>query len=232
MKKLFVGFLLFFVATFSHAQEIGNASFYSGWFNGKKTASGELFNDKKLTCAHKSLPFGTMLKVTNLANNKEVIVRVNDRGPYVKGRVLDLSLSAAQKLGFVANGTAKISYEIINQKAEKEKVLEADTASVIVVEKTSNNFFFEIKKIEDTLSHLYSIKIGTFEDLNYIVDLSSKIEKKYNHKVIVQKVGLQNGIMYRVYLGEFLAKEDAEKLKETVKKEYKESYVIQLGGMN
>ena len=77
----------------------GIASYYGGKFHGRRTASGEIFNKNALTAAHRSLPFGTKLKVTNLRNGRTVIVRINDRGPHVRGRIIDLSHAAAKKIG-------------------------------------------------------------------------------------------------------------------------------------
>ncbi len=84
------------------------ASHYGDGFDGKKTASGEIFNSNALTTAHKSYPFGTKLRVTNPKNGRTVIVRVNDRGPYVKGRQLDLSSSAANAVGIEKAGVTKV----------------------------------------------------------------------------------------------------------------------------
>jgi rare lipoprotein A len=91
--------------------ETGMASFYANKHNGKKTASGERYQGNKLTAAHKTIPFGTMVKVTNLSNGKTVQVRVNDRGPYAKGRVIDLSRSAAKKIGMINDGVTKVKLE-------------------------------------------------------------------------------------------------------------------------
>jgi rare lipoprotein A len=85
------------------------ASYYGDEFQGRPTSSGELFDMNALTAAHKTLPFGTMLEVTNLANGKKVIVRVNDRGPFVDTRELDVSKAAAAKLGMIETGTARVS---------------------------------------------------------------------------------------------------------------------------
>ena len=84
---------------------IGVASFYSTKFNGRRTASGEKFNNNALTAAHLSLPFGSLVKVTNVRNGKTVVVRINDRGPHVKGRTIDLSKAAAKKIGIDHAGT-------------------------------------------------------------------------------------------------------------------------------
>ena len=92
----------------SGREEIGEASFYAGRHHGKSTASGETFDENRLTAAHRSLPFGTRLEVTNLANHRSVVVRVNDRGPFVPGRIVDLSLAAAKAIGMAKDGVTRV----------------------------------------------------------------------------------------------------------------------------
>lgn len=92
----------------------GIASYYSDKHHGKRTASGEIFDKFKLTAAHKTLPFGTRIKVTNMKNGKSTTVTINDRGPYTKNRVIDLSFGAAKKLDMIKSGTTKVSIEIIS----------------------------------------------------------------------------------------------------------------------
>ena len=89
----------------------GLASYYK---SGKQTANGERFNPNGLTAAHRTLPFGTKLRVTNLRNGKSVVVRVNDRGPFIKGRVIDLSLGAANFVELTKSGVAKVTYSVLN----------------------------------------------------------------------------------------------------------------------
>lgn len=91
--------------------QTGNASYYGPGFHGKKTASGQIFNMYGLTAAHKSLKFGTKARITNLKNKKSVIVLINDRGPYVKGRVIDLSVGAKRAIGM--SNITKVSIEIL-----------------------------------------------------------------------------------------------------------------------
>jgi len=91
--------------------EIGTASWYGTWHQGRLTANGERFDARAFTAAHRSLPFGTILRVTNLATGKMVKVRVNDRGPYIKGRTLDLSAAAAKALGITKDGIARVRIE-------------------------------------------------------------------------------------------------------------------------
>jgi rare lipoprotein A len=93
--------------------QYGVASFYADKYHGKPTASGEIFDMYKLTAAHPSLPFGTMVKVTNLDNDRSVIVRINDRGPFIAGRAIDLSLAAAKELKMVEAGLARVKIETL-----------------------------------------------------------------------------------------------------------------------
>ena len=101
----------FFMPHSSAQTQKGNASYYALKFTGRKTASGERMHHDSLTCAHRTYPFGTQLKVTNPANGKSVIVRVTDRGPYVKGRIIDLSARAAREIGIIAQGIAPVIVE-------------------------------------------------------------------------------------------------------------------------
>jgi rare lipoprotein A len=91
--------------------QTGKASFYPKKFTGRKTANGERLHHDSLTCAHRTYPFGTLLKVTNPANGQNVVVRVTDRGPYVRGRIIDLSVRAARELGIIAQGIATVVVE-------------------------------------------------------------------------------------------------------------------------
>lgn len=93
--------------------QTGIASFYAEDFHGKLTATGETYDMYGLTAAHKTLPLNTIIRVTNLDNKKSMILRINDRGPYAKGRILDCSYGAAVKLGFVGKGTARVRIEVI-----------------------------------------------------------------------------------------------------------------------
>jgi len=91
------------------------ATYYSKRFQGRKTASGERYNRDALTCAHKTLPFQTLLKITNPQNSKSVIVRVNDRGPFNRGRDIDLSYAAAKEIGMLAAGVLPVQVEVFEQ---------------------------------------------------------------------------------------------------------------------
>jgi rare lipoprotein A len=90
------------------ADSVGTASYYGKGFDGHRAANGEIFNMHAMTAAHRSLPFGTQLQVTNMKNGRSVVVRIQDRGPYVRGRVLDLSYGAARALDMITSGTARV----------------------------------------------------------------------------------------------------------------------------
>ncbi|WP_245576528.1 septal ring lytic transglycosylase RlpA family protein [Flexithrix dorotheae] len=94
-------------------EESGIASYYADKFEGRTTASGEIFRQDSLTAAHKTLPFGTMVRVTNLANNKSIEVKINDRGPFVKGRIIDLSRKGAETLDYINAGLADVIIEAV-----------------------------------------------------------------------------------------------------------------------
>ena len=97
----------------SARSEVGLASHYARRFEGRRTASGEPYDERELTGAHRTLPFGTRVRVTNLSNHRSVVVRINDRGPFRKGRIIDLSRRAARDLGFLREGMARVRLEAL-----------------------------------------------------------------------------------------------------------------------
>lgn len=114
MNKIILLLLLILPAlTYSHDLN-GRASWYGGKFIGRPTANGEIFDTNKLTAAHKTLPFNTIVEVTNLENGKKIEVRINDRGPFIKGRIIDLSKRAAGKIDMLKTGTAEVSLKIVD----------------------------------------------------------------------------------------------------------------------
>ncbi|MDY2840082.1 MAG: septal ring lytic transglycosylase RlpA family protein [Treponema sp.] len=145
MNKRFFSFLLVAATFFSiFSTELYKkdavVSFYAEDFHGKKTSNGETFNMYALTCASKTLPFDTILKITNPENGKTVEVRVNDRGPFVAGRELDLSKEAAKRLGMIKQGTAHVKIEIVKMGPDTKLSREtAAKAQQIMAKKTGNS---------------------------------------------------------------------------------------------
>ena len=102
----------------SRLSQRGTASFYAEAFHGRRTASGEIYDMNSMTCAHRTLPFGTILDVENLENGSTVTVRVNDRGPFVGGRIIDLSRAAADRLGMIGPGTSEVVLRVVGFRGE------------------------------------------------------------------------------------------------------------------
>ena len=120
IARIFILNILFVTGLFSQGEEFGLASYYSDLFHGKPTASGDLYDKTKLTGAHKTLPFGTLVKVTRLDNNKSVQIRINDRGPFISGRVVELSKEAASRIDLVKDGSARVKIEVVNETAKDD----------------------------------------------------------------------------------------------------------------
>lgn len=135
MKKVDVG----------HEQK-GVASWYGPGFNGKKTASGEVYDMFDMTAAHSSLPLDTVVKVRNTRNDREVIVRINDRGPFIDDRVIDLSFTAARELGMIGPGTAPVSLKVLKP-GETRLASKSSSKKVAKAEKVVPNPFFSTKRL-------------------------------------------------------------------------------------
>ena len=114
-RRLFsLWILLLLLSTFCFAlEQEGLASWYGGKFQGRRTASGEIFDTNQFTAAHKTLAFGTIVKVTNLENGQSTVVRINDRGPFIPGRIIDLSRAAAAAIGLAGQGVARVRIEVL-----------------------------------------------------------------------------------------------------------------------
>lgn len=120
---LLVAFILFgYQEKVCSQPETGFASWYGPGLNANTTAGGEIFDMHELTAAHRTLPFDTHVKVTNLKNKKTVIVRINDRGPFIKKRIIDVSMEAARRLEIIDSGVAKVSIEVVNDGAVEQEL--------------------------------------------------------------------------------------------------------------
>ena len=168
--------------------QIGYASWYGKKFHGRPTASGEIYNMYDLTAAHKKLPLGTYVKVTNLSNGKSVVVKINDRGPYVGNRIIDLSYAAAKKIGMVEKGVQKVKIEAISYP--------------YYVKKYKN--IFDYKKI-------FSVQVGSFKYKNNAKIMMSSL-KSVTRQVFYRKAKINGQIFYRVYAGKYKSKNSAKKL--------------------
>ena len=140
-RKFLIGaacLLILFTGTAFAQQNVqkGGASYYGPGFHGKRSSNGEVFNMHAMTCAHRTLPFGTTLLVRDTKTDKQVIVRVTDRGPFCRGRIIDLSYGAAKKLGMLARGTAQVEIKVLPKGVLPEtlKLLENPTEKLPEIE--------------------------------------------------------------------------------------------------
>jgi rare lipoprotein A len=177
--------------------EHGVASWYGDDFHGEKTSSGEIYDMYDMTAAHKTLPLGTRVKVLNLNNNREIEVRVNDRGPFVEGRIIDLSYEAAKRIGLVGNGTAPVEIAAIAQE------IKPGAGPVVPVDYNSGNFTFQV---------------GAFIDKSNAERLKTKLDEKYeNAHIMIYERG--DRIFYRVRVGRCQKLDNTAKFAEVLKKD-------------
>lgn len=223
MKKLLLTFFCLIYLTFSFGQtQSGKASFYADKFEGVPTASGEKYRHSKLTAAHKTLPFGTRVKVTNQSNNKSVEVVINDRGPWVDNRVIDLSKSAAEKLGFINVGLADVTIEVLDAGDGKTSDPIKTVSHVAVEEKEF--YDFEIERLSPSG---FGVQIGTYQELVNLMRLSENLKSSYKKQVTVQ-VKVVNGVKYYgIILGQFGSRAKAEQFREQLRKKFPDAFIVE-----
>ncbi len=163
--------------------QTGIASWYGPGFHGKTTASGVIYNQHDLTAAHQTLPLGTRVLVTNLENGRSIEVLINDRGPFAKGRIIDLSYAAAETLGMIGPGTIPVRIEVVGSSADK------------------------ISLIKDSLD--YTLQLGSFSVLENARQLRDRVASKFSEVAIVP-LNTGASTFYRVQLGQFSTRSSAE----------------------
>jgi len=213
-----------FLAIVSFAQvQTGKASFYADKFEGVMTASGEKYKRNKFTGAHKTLPFGTKVRVTNLANKQTVEVTINDRGPYVEGRIIDLSRAAAEQLGFTNVGLADVSLEVTDPGDGKTSDPGRPIDQVSVDEKEF--YTFEINRVNHPKG--YGVQIGTYQELVNLMRLSENLKNSYKKDVTVQ-VKILNGVKYYgLILGQFSSREKAEQFRAELRNKFPDAFIVE-----
>lgn len=189
----------------------GRASYYSDDFHGKRTASGEKFDVNKYSAAHRTLPFGTIVKVTNLINNKSVILKINDRGPHVKTRIIDLSKCAARAIDLIKYGAARVSIQVVTDPRialgpylpsyHPNEVLN----TALYLPGNTYNFWGFTKKMDG-----YGFQIGAFTDLISARETSHRLIVKGVKDVYIQVAGVNEGKLYRVLVHQYPSRQLAE----------------------
>jgi rare lipoprotein A len=202
--------------------QTGRASFYADKFEGSLTASGEKYKHSKLTAAHKSLPFGTRVRITNLVNGQTVEVIINDRGPYVENRIIDLSKAAAEKLGFINLGLTDVKLEVIDPGDGKSKSQNVVIDNVVVDEKEF--YEFDIHRLNPKG---FGVQIGTYQELVNLMRLSDNLKNSYKRKVSVQ-VKILNGVKYySLILGQFSSRAKASAVLDELKTKFPGSFIVE-----
>ena len=194
-----IGFFILIssVSVFAEVYKTGvTASYYAEDFHGKKTSNGEHFNMNDFTCAHKSLPFNTILKVTNLANGKSCEVRVNDRGPFVLNREIDLSKAAATKLGMIGSGTTKVKLEIVKKGANTKLSQQTAASATKIMKKLYGDAATNSSASTSTTKKLepgtyWDIQLGAFKSKDNAKQFASKVSKAGFKDIVLQTT---NGI--------------------------------------
>ena len=183
-------------------KQIGYASWYGADFHGKRTANGEIYNMYELSAAHKTLPLGTYLKVHNLSNDKKIVIRINDRGPFIKGRIIDLSYSAAKKLDILLSGIAKVKIEaIIPNRFQSRSNLDYNNNKMNSgAEKTG-----------------FVIQVNAFKIMKNAYKLANHL-KKYFKSVDVILSHKNDGDFYKVWVSNIFILENAHKVEKQLKK--------------
>ena len=178
--------------------EEGVASWYCPNFHGKLTANGERYDMYGLTAAHRTLPFNTLLRVENLKNGESVVVRINDRGPFAKNRIIDLSKKAAQQIDMIGNGTAPVKLILLEGDLENSRTTDLKTAT-------------------------YTVQLGSFQSETGAFELSRKIKGSR-----VERIPLNNQTVYRVYYGVYIDKDEARKTLQDLQSDGFSGYVKQI----
>lgn len=236
---LFLILLFCSAVVFAQYTAKGTASFYHERFNGRKTANGERYYSKELTAAHLSLPFNSIVEVKNLKNDKVVIVRINDRGPFVNSRIIDLSMAAADSLGFINAGLTPVEVRLIGFKEDTlEKQNSISRVKRWIVEKKikalkKRDEHNEIpltngsqkSKLENQL--VYGVQICSFSQKENMLRMSNRLKDKYIERFNVVEIYKEEKLFYRMILGEFENREQAEQLKSKIQQEFNGCFVVE-----
>ena len=187
------------------ASEVGEASWYGPGFHGRRTASGEVYDMHQLTAAHPELPHGSVVEVTNLDNGKTVEVRINDRGPFVGGRVIDLSYAAARAIGLVGPGVARVRVQLTRFPAPEDRPPSPQASGG------------------------YSVQVGSFVSRENAEALKASLSRIVRETYIVEKT-LRDVTVYRVRVGSYRSRRDAAAAAAVLAEEGHVSIIIEREG--
>lgn len=177
--------------------QTGVASYYAEEFHGKRTANGETYSMWAMTAAHQTLPFNSLVKVTNLENGKSIVVRINDAGPFVDNRIIDLTRAGAAKLGMIEKGTARVRLEVVGRDESRATTV-------------SDNEYYDITARRTQLEG-FGIQLGSFEDMDNLIRQLDALARKGVRDAVVQIARTDAGVLHRIVVGNFPSRAAAEK---------------------
>ncbi|MCE5306654.1 MAG: septal ring lytic transglycosylase RlpA family protein [Acidobacteriales bacterium] len=236
--------------------ETGTASWYGYPYDGRRTSSGEVYDMEKLTAAHRTLPFNTWIRVQNLSNHREVDVKINDRGPFAHGRIIDLSRAAARRIEMIGPGTVKVRLVSIRAPAREEPV--ARTEPVPAENRRPSPFSESPPPAQEmppapempppepatppaapatpppssvpaeapAPSELFGVQVGAFADRERAEQLRGELERRYGKARLVEKTGTPT--MWRVVAGECADADAASALAQELRKDFPGAYVTRV----
>ncbi|QFR44225.1 septal ring lytic transglycosylase RlpA family protein [Sulfurimonas sp. CVO] len=188
----------------------GNASWYGPDFHGKLTSNGETYNMYDMTAAHKTLPMNTIVKVTNKKNGLSTVVRINDRGPFIATRIIDLSNTAARKIDMIDDGTAPVTIKILgfHSKEQKQVPLQEELKDVPQDQQIAN----------------FALQIASFSRFEGALLTQQKYDNIDGYKTIIKDMQTQNGRMFKVWLKGFRSEQEARDYKSLGN--FKDSFIV------
>ena len=218
--------------------QYGKASFYARKFNGRRTSSGEIYMNSLMTAAHRTLPFNTVVRVTNLDNNKMVEVRVNDRGPKYKSRIIDLSRNAAKELDIIRQGVGNVKVEVVQLyytpvdsdsiriQAQKSNPpidtnVYADTANM------NKSAWYKVL-VKDVVPIGFGIQVGAFSQYTNMMKEIDTLQNLFSYSILVQSIKTNDQLFYRVILGPFESKEHAQQAMLEIRKKKIKGFILLL----
>lgn len=201
---------------FKRFVQYGMASWYGPKFHGRKTSSGEIYNMYGRTAAHRTLPLGTYTQVENLSNGRQTVVRINDRGPFVKNRIIDLSYGAARQIGLVGPGVGKVKLTILGRQAG---LWESPTGPSPILE------------VPDIRQGAFAVQVGAFTDRNNAANVAYRLKVLFEYVEVVpgRERGRSGSSIYRVRISRLKTLQEANRIRNRLKRlGFEEAFVVSL----
>jgi len=218
--------------------QYGKASFYNRKFNGRRTSSGEKFSNSQMTAAHRTLPFNSVVRVTNVDNNKSVEVRINDRGPKSRKRIIDVTRKAAKELDIIKQGIGNVKVEVVllyRSRADSDSIIMQAKIAQHTIDTTiyadSSNLnksqWYKVS-VNDANPVGYGIQVGSFSQYTNMMKEIDTLQKLFTYSILVQNTKVNDQLFYRVILGPFDNKSEAQQVMLEIRKKKVQGFIMHL----